>query len=104
MGDFSLLPPITVSVTPHSRDFKTMSKSKILLQFDTDSHSCAFDGVVAVDSGVDQLFQYGDITLDDVQRLVYGAIFTRGVEDLHNTAIFVGGSDVAKGEAIVENI
>lgn len=81
-----------------------MSKSKILLQFDTDSHSCAFDGVVAVDSGVDQLFQYGDITLDDVQRLVYGAIFTRGVEDLHNTAIFVGGSDVAKGEAIVEKI
>ena len=81
-----------------------MSKPKILIQFDTDGHACAFDGVVAVDSGIDQLFQYGNITLDDVQRLVYGAIFTRGVEDLHQTAIFVGGSDVAKGEAIVEKI
>ena len=66
-----------------------MAKPKILIQFDTDSHSCAFDGVVAVDSGIDQLFQYSNITLDDVQRLVYGAIFTRGVEDLHQTAIFV---------------
>ena len=33
--------------------------------------------------------------------LVHGAIFTRGPKDLKRTAIFVGGSDVAAGEALL---
>lgn len=74
---------------------------KILLQFDTDSHASSFDRVVAVDSGVDQLFSYGDVTPDNVTGLVHGAIFTRGPADLKNTAIFVGGSNVQAGESLL---
>ncbi len=67
----------------------------ILVQFDTDVQPSVFDRVVAVDSGVEQLFAYGGVTPETVESLVHGAIFTRGVHDLSSTAIFVGGSDVA---------
>ncbi len=81
-----------------------MSKRKILLQLDTDERPSSFDAVVAVDSGVDVLLPYGGITPDNVRDLVYGAIFTRGPEDLKSTAIFVGGSDVGRGEELLSVI
>lgn len=79
-----------------------MSKQRILIQLDSDKHASVFDGVVAVDSGVDHLFQYSQVSVDDVEGLVHGAMFTRGPQDLHQTAVFVGGSDVATGEALAE--
>ena len=78
-----------------------MSKPKILVQLDTDPQPSVFDGVVAVDAGVDQLFRHGSVEPVGVRDLVYGAIFTRGMEDLKSTAIFVGGSDVAAGETLL---
>jgi hypothetical protein len=36
--------------------------------------------------------------------LVHGALFTRGLGDLHRTAIFVGGSDVEAGSAVVDAV
>lgn len=78
-----------------------MSKPKILVQLDSDPQPSVFDGVVAVDAGVDQLFRHGGITPDAVRDLVYGCIFTRGGADLDSTAIFVGGSNVAAGEALL---
>lgn len=81
-----------------------MSKSKILIQFDGDSQCSTFDSVVAIDAGVEQLFRHAGITGANVEGLVHGAIFTRGVENLRSTAIFVGGSDVAAAEAIVSKI
>ena len=79
-------------------------KPKILIQLDTDPQPSVFDSVVAVDSGVDHLFRHSGVTVEAVQSLVYGAIFTRGVGDLRSTAIFVGGSDVAAGEALLTKI
>ena len=64
---------------------------RILIQLDTDAHPSAFDRVVAVDAGVDELFSYAGVTPNDVESLVHGAIFTRGPADLKNTAIFIGG-------------
>ena len=32
---------------------------------------------------------------------MHGAIFTRGPKDLHNTAIFIGGTDMAAGERLL---
>ncbi|MGD9724211.1 MAG: NAD(P)-dependent methylenetetrahydromethanopterin dehydrogenase [Pirellulales bacterium] len=81
-----------------------MSKAKILVQLDSDSQASVFDGVVAVDAGVDQVFRHGGVAPAQVRELVYGAIFTRGIDDLHRTAIFVGGSDVAAGEAILAQV
>jgi hypothetical protein len=56
--------------------------------------------VVALDSGVEQLLRHGGVQPGDVRNLVFGAIFTRGVDQLHNTAMFIGGSDVSAGEAL----
>ena len=77
---------------------------KILIQLDTDPQPSTFDRVVAVDAGVDQLFTYAGVTPDNVTPLVHGAIFTRGVPDLKHTAIFVGGSDAAAGEALLKKV
>jgi methylenetetrahydrofolate/methylenetetrahydromethanopterin dehydrogenase (NADP+) len=79
-----------------------MSKSKILIQLDPDKHASAFDAVVAVDAGVDQLVQYDRVAPEDVRNLVYGAMFTRGPDTLQHTAIFIGGSDVQAGEQLLE--
>ncbi len=78
-----------------------MSKSSILVQLDTDPQPSVFDSVVAVDAGVDHLLRHAGIVPDAVRDLVYGAIFTRGVADLARTAIFIGGSNVAAGEALL---
>ena len=76
----------------------------ILIQFDTDALPSVFDRVVAVDAGVEQLFSYGAVSSDNVTGLVHGAMFTRGVPELKNTAIFVGGSDAAAGEMLMGKI
>lgn len=75
--------------------------AKILLQLDSDPQPSVFDAVVAVDSGVDFLLRHGSATPDNVRDLVYGAIFTRGGDDLKHTAIFIGGSNVAEGEKLL---
>ena len=81
-----------------------MDKPRILIQLDSDPHASVFDRVVAVDAGVEHLFSYSGVRPDEVQALVHGAIFTRGPKDLHRTAIFVGGSDVRTGEAILAEV
>ena len=81
-----------------------MEKPTVLIHLDTDPHPSVFDRVVAVDSGVQHLFTYGGVTPDAVMPLVHGCIFTRGLKDLARTAIFVGGSDVTAGEAVLAEV
>jgi hypothetical protein len=76
-------------------------KPTILVQLDTDSQPSVFDAVVAVDAGVEHLFRHGQVRPESVRDLVYGALFTRGPADLRRTALFVGGSDVTAGEAVL---
>ncbi len=77
---------------------------KILLCLDSDPQPSVFDGVVAVDAGADHLFRHGGVEPEDVQPLVHGAMFTRGGDDLKRTAVFVGGSDIAAGERLLEAV
>lgn len=77
---------------------------KILIQLDTDPLPSVFDRVVAIDAGVDELFSYSSVTPENVVGLIHGAIFTRGVPDLKNTAIFIGGSNVAAGEQLLAKV
>jgi hypothetical protein len=79
-------------------------KPTILVQLDTDCYPSVFDRVVAVDAGVQHLFSYGGVTPENVMPLVHGCIFTRGPKDLSRTAIFIGGSDVAAGEAVLAEV
>lgn len=78
-----------------------MEKNTILIQLDPDAHASVFDRVVAIDSNVDQLFSYANVQPDQVRDLVHGAIFTRSSKDLKNTALFIGGGNVEKSEALL---
>ncbi|MCI0702110.1 MAG: NADP-dependent methylenetetrahydromethanopterin/methylenetetrahydrofolate dehydrogenase [Planctomycetia bacterium] len=79
-------------------------KATILVQLDTDAQPSVFDRVVAVDAGVQHLFSYGGVSPQTVMPLVHGCIFTRGGKDLARTAIFIGGSDVTAGEAVLSEV
>lgn len=78
-----------------------MTKPKILVQLDGDEHASIFDAVVAVDAEIDHLLQYHSVEAGQVRDLVHGAMFTRGPQDLHNTAIFIGGANVSHGESLL---
>jgi len=77
---------------------------KLLLQLDTSPHPSVFDRVVGYDGGADAVLSYGGVTPESVRDLVHGAIFTRGPKDLHNTAIFIGGTDMAAGERLLKAV
>jgi hypothetical protein len=74
---------------------------KLLVQLDTAPHPSVFDRVVALDAGAGEVLSYGGITVEAVRDLVFGAIFTRAPKELRNTALFIGGSDIAVGERIL---
>src|SRR4051794_30938339 len=76
----------------------------ILIQLDSDPQPSVFDRVVAIDAGVDEIFSYGGVTPNQVRGLVHGAIFTRGPKHLKRTAVFIGGSDVAAGEGLLQEV
>jgi hypothetical protein len=77
---------------------------KLLFLFDTDPMPSVFDTVVAYDGGADRVTGYGGVTPENVGALVDGTIFTRGGKDKQNTAIFVGGGNMGKGEALFEKV
>src|SRR2546426_4107984 len=74
---------------------------KLLLQLDSSRLPSVFDRVVAYDGGADEVMSYGGIVDSDVRDLIHGCIFTRGAKDLKNTAVFVGGADIAAGEQLL---
>ena len=74
---------------------------KLLLQLDSSPQPSVFDRVVAFDGGADEVMSYGGVDADAVRDLVHGAIFTRGPKELHNTAIFIGGTDMSVGERLL---
>lgn len=75
---------------------------KLLLQLDSDKHPSVFDTITAYDAGTDHVLALGNVAVEDVRDLVYGAMFTRGGDALKNSAVFIGGSDVAIGEAMLK--
>ena len=77
---------------------------KLLLQLDGSPHPSAFDRIVALDAGADDVLSYGGVTEDAVRDLVYGAIFTRAPKELRNTAIFIGGTDIAAAERLLATV
>jgi hypothetical protein len=81
-----------------------MKMKKLLFLFDTDPYASVFDTVVAYDGGAERVAGYANVTPDNVGTLVDGTIFTRGGKEKQNTAIFVGGGDMAKGEALLNAV
>ena len=77
---------------------------KLLFQFDTDPIANTFDTVVAYDGGADHVTVHGGITPKNVGKMVDGVIFTRAPRKKHNTAIFLTGSDMGEGEALLNAV
>jgi hypothetical protein len=77
---------------------------KLLYQFDTDTLPSVFDNVVGYDGGADHITAYGGVNAENVGGLVEGAIFTRSPKDKKNTALFLGGSNMPQGEAVLRAI
>lgn len=74
---------------------------KLLLQLDSSRLPSVFDQVVAYDAAADVVMSYGGVTEADVRDLIYGCLFTRGPKDLANTAVWIGGSNMAAGEQLL---
>lgn len=74
---------------------------KLLLQLDSSRMPSSFDQVVGYDAGADVIMSYGGVTEGDVRDLIHGCIFTRGVKDLHNTAVWIGGNNMSAGEQLL---
>ena len=77
---------------------------KLLYHFDTDPIPSVFDSVVAYDGGADHVTQLAGITPENCYSLVEGAIYTRAPKNKKNTALFVGGSDLAAGHHLFNAI
>jgi methylenetetrahydrofolate/methylenetetrahydromethanopterin dehydrogenase (NADP+) len=77
---------------------------KILLQLDTEEHPSPFDAIVAHDADVDVLLSHGNVKPQDARALAQDAFFTRGPDDLNNTAIWVGGKQVGAGEEVFAEV
>jgi hypothetical protein len=74
---------------------------KLLYQLDTDPTPSVFDNVVCYDGGADHITAIGGVTVQNVGAMVDGAIFTRAPKDKKNTALFLGGSSMVDGEALL---
>jgi methylenetetrahydrofolate/methylenetetrahydromethanopterin dehydrogenase (NADP+) len=74
---------------------------KLLLQLDSSRLPSVFDQVVAYDAGADVVMSYGGVMESDVRDLIHGCLFTRGPKDLRNTAVWIGGSNMAAGEHLL---
>jgi methylenetetrahydrofolate/methylenetetrahydromethanopterin dehydrogenase (NADP+) len=77
---------------------------RLLLLLDTDPMPNAYDTIVGYDGGADQIMSYGGITPDNVGPLIDGAVFTRGPSEKKHTAVFIGGANMAAGEALLAAI
>ncbi|MBN2243891.1 MAG: bifunctional NADP-dependent methylenetetrahydromethanopterin dehydrogenase/methylenetetrahydrofolate dehydrogenase [Acidobacteria bacterium] len=77
---------------------------KILIQLDSDKCASAFDRIVAEDAGADVVLSYGRVEPPDVRALIQGAVFTRGIPDLQNIAVWIGGSDIDKGAQLLAEV
>ena len=77
---------------------------KILFQLDTDPIPNTFDTVVAYDGGADHVSCRGNVKPSMVGTMVDGAVFTRPPKQKKNTALFVTGSNMGEGEAVLASI
>src|SRR3954447_10141905 len=74
---------------------------KLLLQLDSSRLPSVFDQVAAYDAGADVIMSYGGVTEGDVRDLIHGCIFTRGPKELNETAVGIGGTNMAAGEQLL---
>jgi methylene-tetrahydromethanopterin dehydrogenase len=75
----------------------------IIIFIDTDKHASPFDILTAIDLFPDaEMLKYENVTVEDVEKIVYDALFPRGPEGAKHTKIFINGKDFKKTNEILE--
>ncbi len=68
-----------------------------------EKHASPFDIIEAYDAVEDvAVVPYVNVSAEEIPALVNDIIFPRSPKDLINTAIFIGGHDVVKGDEMIE--
>jgi len=77
----------------------------VFLFIDTDKHASPFDILMTIDLIPDVIvLKYENVTPEDVEKIVYDALFPRGPKGVKFTKIFVNGKELETVNAIVEKI
>jgi methylene-tetrahydromethanopterin dehydrogenase len=97
-----LLQSMQLQVKPVIRK-KTSDYSPYILFFlDTDERASPFDICMAYDAGYNAVIPYDNVTVEDAEKLVQDAIFSRGPKAVKHTCFFIGGRNAEKAEEILE--
>jgi methylene-tetrahydromethanopterin dehydrogenase len=85
-----------------------MSEAKfkpVFIFLDTDKHASPFDILMTLDLIPDVVvLKYENVTPEDVEKIVYDALFPRGPKGIKYTKVFVNGKELETVNAIVEKI
>jgi hypothetical protein len=85
-----------------------MSEAKfkpVFIFLDTDKHASPFDILMTLDLIPDVvILKYENVTPEDVEKIVYDALFPRGPKGIKYTKVFVNGKELETVNAIVEKI
>jgi methylene-tetrahydromethanopterin dehydrogenase len=85
-----------------------MSEQKfrpVFIFIDTDKHASPFDILMTIDLIPDVVvLKYENVTPEDVEKIVYDALFPRGPKGIRFTKVFVNGRELETVDAIVEKI
>jgi methylene-tetrahydromethanopterin dehydrogenase len=85
-----------------------MSEQKfrpVFIFIDTDKHASPFDILMTIDVVPDVVvLKYENVTPEDVEKIVYDALFPRGPKGVRFTKFFVNGKDLDTVNKIVEKI
>jgi hypothetical protein len=78
---------------------------KVFVFFDTDKHASPFDILTTVDIFPEaEILKYENVTVEDAEKIIYDAIFPRGLEGAKHTKIFINGRDFKVANEILEKV
>lgn len=77
----------------------------VFIFLDTDKHASPFDILTTVDTFPEaSILKYGNVTVEDAEKIVYDAMFPREPEGAKHTKIFINGHDFRLANEILEKI
>lgn len=97
-----LLKPLKIEIKPVS--VAPSGREHILYVFDTDEMVSPFDINMAIDAGFDAVMPYSGIGPENASWLIQDMIFSRGVEGVKYTAVFLGGRNIEMVESVLKVI
>jgi len=76
---------------------------KVFIFLDTDKHASPFDILTALDVFEDAaVLKYENVMAEDVEKIVYDAMFPRGPDGVKHTKLFINGRDFKRANEIFE--